>query len=53
MDGAFDLFHVGHINLLEKSRQLGDFVLVGVLDDEVILHTHKGEGARGERERAE
>jgi len=36
VDGAFDLFHVGHIKLLEKARALGDFLLVGVCDDHVV-----------------
>ena len=35
VDGAFDLFHVGHIKVLERAKQLGTFLLVGVLDDEV------------------
>lgn len=39
MDGAFDLFHVGHIKVLERAKQLGTFLLVGVLDDEVTPTT--------------
>ena len=27
--GAFDLFHVGHLDFLEKARQEGDFLIVG------------------------
>eukprot|EP00462_Mataza_sp_D1_P021274 CAMPEP_0175138104 /NCGR_PEP_ID=MMETSP0087-20121206/10166_1 /TAXON_ID=136419 /ORGANISM="Unknown Unknown, Strain D1" /LENGTH=427 /DNA_ID=CAMNT_0016420975 /DNA_START=20 /DNA_END=1303 /DNA_ORIENTATION=+ len=36
VDGAFDLFHVGHIEFLEKARALGTFLLVGVHHDEVV-----------------
>jgi len=32
--GTFDLFHVGHVNLLERIAQLGDRVIVGVSSDE-------------------
>jgi cytidyltransferase-like protein len=39
VDGAFDLFHVGHIKVLERAKQLGTFLLVGVLDDEVTPTT--------------
>jgi len=31
--GAFDLFHVGHVDFLEKVAQEGDFVIVGLHTD--------------------
>ena len=34
--GSFDLFHVGHLNILEKSDALGDELIVGVSTDELI-----------------
>ncbi|KAM0905465.1 hypothetical protein ACQ4PT_017376 [Festuca glaucescens] len=36
IDGAFDLFHAGHVEILRSARQLGDFLLVGVHDDQAI-----------------
>jgi glycerol-3-phosphate cytidylyltransferase len=35
--GTFDLFHVGHIRLLERARSLGDYLLVGLSTDEFNL----------------
>jgi glycerol-3-phosphate cytidylyltransferase len=32
--GTFDLFHVGHLNLLERLRALGDHLTVAVSTDE-------------------
>jgi glycerol-3-phosphate cytidylyltransferase len=32
--GVFDLLHRGHINLLWRSRQLADILVVGVVSDE-------------------
>jgi len=32
-NGCFDILHVGHVRYLQKARQLGDFLLVGVNSD--------------------
>lgn len=32
--GTFDLFHVGHVRLLKRLRELGDELLVGLSTDE-------------------
>lgn len=35
--GAFDLFHISHLDLLQKSAKLCDFLIVGVDCDNNIL----------------
>ena len=32
--GTFDLLHYGHINLLRRARELGDYLVVAVSTDE-------------------
>lgn len=41
VSGAFDLFHLGHLNFLEKARSLGDYLIVGVHSDPVV-NKYKG-----------
>lgn len=32
--GTFDLFHIGHLRILERARDMGDQLFVGVSSDE-------------------
>jgi len=41
IDGSFDLFHIGHVSTLRKARSLGDFLIVGIHDDQIV-NFHKG-----------
>ena len=35
--GTYDIFHVGHLRLLQRARALGDHLTVGVSTDELNL----------------
>ena len=32
--GTFDLLHYGHINILKRARELGDYLVVAISSDE-------------------
>jgi glycerol-3-phosphate cytidylyltransferase len=39
--GTFDLLHIGHINLLKRAKELGDYLVVAVSTDEFNQVKHK------------
>lgn len=41
-NGVFDILHAGHVSLLERSRALGDFLVVGVNSDASVRRLGKG-----------
>ena len=50
--GTFDLFHIGHLNLLRRLRSLGDRLVVGISTDEfnsikgkktIVSYNHRAE----------
>ncbi|CNE80202.1 adenylyltransferase/cytidyltransferase family protein [Yersinia kristensenii] len=39
--GTFDVFHVGHINILERAASYGDKLIVGISSDELNFSKKK------------
>ena len=51
MDGAFDMFHYGHMNAFRQGKALGTYLVVGVNCDKTITEC-KGKPLMNDRERS-
>lgn len=51
--GVYDMFHIGHLNIINRAKEQSDYLIVGVNSDELVrLYKHK-EAVIKESDRAE
>ena len=51
--GVFDLFHIGHLNVIRRAKLCGDHLIVGVCSDTLVKETKESMLVTRDYERAE
>ena len=51
--GTFDLFHIGHLKMLQRASKLGNKLIVGVSTDKLTLSKKNRQPIYGEFQRKE
>lgn len=51
--GTFDVFHIGHLRILERAREFGDTLIVGVSTDQLNFEKKGRYPVYTEKERCE
>lgn len=52
-NGCFDILHVGHIRYLNRARELGDILVIGLNSDSSVSSIKPGRPVVNEEQRAE
>lgn len=50
--GVYDLFHVGHLNLLNNAKKFCDFLIVGINSDALVMEYKNKKPIINENQRA-